>query len=199
MKPSTISALVLGIIAFFSSQVAAEYPVHITPFVGYTFSGDVTDENGINIQPENDLHFALSVETDVDPGRVGLFISYLPTETQDFKNDTSFTYLHFQSSLRFELIPKIDTYFGASLGGTFVDADWSDNSLLFSAGLFGGVEYKLHKNAKIVFETRWLANFVDSNTSSICTLPTGDETCKIHVDSKLLSQFQTNLGLRSTF
>ncbi|PSW03804.1 hypothetical protein C9I89_16630 [Photobacterium lipolyticum] len=167
--------------------------------MGYTFSNQIKDENGIKIQPGNDPHFAMAVETNVEPGRVGLFLSHQATEMKGIEGDGSFTYLHFQSSLRYEAKTKLGAFFGASLGASFVDADWSENSVLFSGGLFGGAEYRVHKNAKIVFEGRWLANFIDSHTTAICHLPAGNQTCHIIVDSKILSQVQTNIGVSFSF
>jgi len=187
------------IFAFISTHALADNPVYVTPYIGYTFSNQIKDENGIKLQPENDPHFAIAVETNVEPGRVGLFLSHQPTEMKGLEGDGSFTYLHFQSSLRYEAMTKLDAFFGASLGTTFVDGDWSENSVLFSGGLFGGAEYKMNKNAKIVFEGRWLANFIDSHTTAICHLPTGNQTCHIIVDSKILSQVQTNIGVSFSF
>ncbi|MDX1301658.1 hypothetical protein [Photobacterium sp.] len=195
-SPYTLGCIIL---TFVSPDAFAEQPLYITPYIGYTFSNQITDENGIKIQPENDQHFALAVETNIESGRVGLFLSHQPTEMRGFERDSSFTYLHFQSSLRYDVVTELSAFFGASVGATFVDADWSENSVLFSGSLFGGAEYKMNKNAKIVFEGRWLANFIDSRTTAICHLPTGNQTCHIIVDSKILSQVQTNIGISFSF
>ncbi|MGF1687021.1 porin family protein [Photobacterium japonica] len=176
----------------------AESTVYITPYLGYSLSNSVTDESGIKINTDNDAHYALGLETDLYNGRAGLFVSHQPHSVENF-GDGSFTYTHFQSSLRFETFERLDTYFGASMGATIVDADWTDSDLFFSAGLQGGAEYHLTDNLFLVFEARWLANLIDSDSIANCTLPTGTESCNIKIDSKWLSQFQTNVGITFSF
>lgn len=184
---------------FFSSGAAwAESTIYVTPYLGYSFSNSITEENGTKIAVEDDLHYALGIETDLSPGRVGLFISHQPNNAPNF-DDGSFTYVHFQSSLQFKPFQKFETYFGASLGTTIVDADWTDDDLLWSGGLQGGASYRIADNLDFILEARWIANLIDSDTTTRCTLPTGTETCNIKISSKWLSQFQTNIGMRYSF
>ncbi|MGF1723712.1 hypothetical protein [Photobacterium nomapromontoriensis] len=196
MKTTNFLIVAAGIIS--SMPAWAENTIYITPYIGYSFSNSITDENGTKIAIDDDLHYALSIETDLSPGRAGLFISHQPNTTAYF-DDSSFTYVHFQSSLQFKPFKNIDTYFGASLGTTIVDAKWTDDDLLWSGGLQAGASYHIANNLELIFEGRWLANLIDSDTTTRCTLPTGSETCNIKIESKWLSQFQTNLGLRYSF
>ncbi|WEM41054.1 hypothetical protein PTW35_10410 [Photobacterium sp. DA100] len=182
-----------------ASWAASANTIYVTPYVGYTFSNSVTDDNGTQIAPDDDPHYAISIETDLDNGRVGLFVSHLPTGYENFSNSGSFTYVHFQSSLRFNTFEHFDTYLGASIGTTIVDADWSDQDLVFSGGFLGGLEYKFTPNFSVLLEGRWLANLMESDTTTICHLPEGNQTCKISVDSEWLTQFQTNLGFTYAF
>ncbi|MCW8327787.1 porin family protein [Photobacterium sp. SDRW27] len=200
MKLPIIATLIGTTLAtFVSTPVIASNTFYLTPYIGYSFSNDISDEDGIKVSIEDDQHFAIGLDTDMDAGRVGLFVSHQPNEVEDIEGDSSFTYVHFQSSLRFNTFSQGDTFFGASIGTTIVDADWTDDDMFFSAGLFGGAEYKISNNTRIVFEGRWLANLVDSDNSAICNLPTGNESCRIRIDSEWLSQFQTNIGISFSF
>lgn len=200
MKLSIIATLIgTALATFVSTPAFAENTFHLTPYIGYSFTDSFTDENGIKIRTESDPHVALALETNMDLGRVGLFVSHQPNEVKDIQGDGSFTYVHFQSSLRYNTSTNFDALFGASLGGTIVDASWTNEDLLFSAGLYGGAEYRINNSTKLVFEGRWLSNLIDSNSSAICQLPTGDETCLIRFDSKWFSQLQTNIGITFSF
>ncbi|MGR5147247.1 hypothetical protein ACQKP8_11970 [Photobacterium alginatilyticum] len=200
MKLSIIATLIGTVVAsFVSSSAFAENTIYLTPYIGYSFSNQITDENGIEIRPESDPHAAIAIETDMDLGRVGLFVSHQPNEYRDIEGNGSFTYVHLQSSLRFDALTHWDSFFGASLGATIVDAEWSKDDLLFSAGLQGGLEYHINNNTRLVFEARWLANLIDGDTSAVCQLPTGSQTCLISIDSEWLSQLQTNVGVTFSF
>jgi|GEM_PF-777752 len=200
MKLSIIATLIgAAFVTFVSTPVFAENTIYLTPYVGYSFSDRITDENGIEIRTESDPHIALTLETDMDLGRVGLFVSHQPNEYTDIQGDGSFTYVHLQSAIRYNTFTLWDSFFGASLGGTIVDAEWSKDDLLFSAGLLGGIEYHINSSTRLVFEARWLANLIDGDTSAICQLPTGAQTCLISIDSEWLTQFQTNVGITFSF
>ena len=197
MKTGHLLILATGLFA--TSNVAIANTIYVTPYVGYTFSNSITDDNGTKIEPENDPHYALSIETDLDKGRVGLFVSHQPTEYETFTDSGSLTYVHFQSTLRFEPFQHFKTFAGASIGTTIVDADWSDQDLVFSGSFLGGLEYKISQNFSVLFEGRWLVNLVDSDTTTVCNLPQGSQTCNIRVNSDWLTQFQTNLGFSYAF
>lgn len=182
-----------------ASQASIANTIYVTPYIGYSFSNPITDDNGIKIETEDATHYAISIETDLDDGRVGLFVSHQPNEYANFPNSGSYTYVHFQSSLRFETFNNVNSFLGASIGTTILDADWSDQDLVFSGGFFGGLEYKFTNNLSVLLEGRWLANLMESDTVTICNLPQGNQSCKINVDSEWLTQFQTNLGLTYSF
>ncbi|TDR75913.1 hypothetical protein DFP78_104276 [Photobacterium lutimaris] len=197
MKAGHLLIVIAGMLT--ASHTVSANTIYVTPYLGYTFSSSITDDNGINIEPENDLHYAIAIETDLDKGRVGLFVSHQPTDYENFLNSGSYTYVHFQSSLRFEASQRINTYLGASIGTTIIDADWSDQDLVFSGGFLGGLEYKFNPNFSILLEGRWLANLMESDTTTLCNLPEGNQTCNIRVHSEWLTQFQTNLGFTYAF
>ena len=196
MKAGHLLVLCTGLVA---SNVVAANTIYVTPQVGYTFSNSITDDNGTKIEPEDDPHYAISIETDLEQGRVGLFVSHQPTDYETFSGSGSFTYVHFQSSLRFDTFQHFNTFAGASVGTTIVDADWSDQDLVFSGSFIRGLEYKVSPNFSVLFEGRWLVNLMESDTTTICNLPEGNQTCNIKVNSEWLTQFQTNLGFTYAF
>lgn len=197
MKTGHLSLIFAGLLTV--SHTVTANTIYVTPYVGYTFSNSITDDNGVNIEPENDPHYAMAIETDLDKGRVGLFVSHQPTDYETFTDSGSLTYVHFQSSLRFETFQHFNTFAGASIGATIVDADWSDQDLVFSGSFLGGLEYKISQNFSVLFEGRWLVNLMESDTTTICNLPEGNQTCNIRVNSEWMTQFQTNLGFTYAF
>ena len=198
--PILVSCIGTSLACFVSMQANAAPNFYITPYVGYSFSSSLSsEEDGVKIRTENDPHYAIAIETNLAPGRVGLFISHQPNEYKELEGDGSFTYVHFQSAIHYDTATWVDGYFGASLGTTIIDANWTSDDLVFSGSLFGGGAFHVADHVKIVLEGRWLANFIDSNTSAICQFPSGEETCRIRIDSKWLSQFQTNVGITYSF
>ncbi|UXI02530.1 hypothetical protein [Photobacterium sp. TY1-4] len=194
-------ASVIGLLMLttLSPHAAAENAVYVTPYFGYSFSESASDENGSRVRVQDDPHLALALETDMDNGRVGLFISHQPTEMKGIQGDGSLTYVHFQSAVRYQTYPQVDTIFGLSLGTTVSQVDWLDEDLLFSAGVFTGAEYKISHNTRLVFEARWLANRLDGQSKRDCQLQSSGADCQIRFDSEWLSQWQTNLGLSISF
>lgn len=196
---SLISVMGFMMLTVTSPNVAADNSFYVTPYLGYSFSESLTGENGTKVRVKDDPHVALALETDMDQGRVGLFVSHQPTEVKDIQGDGSLTYVHFQSAVRYQSYPKVDTLFGLSLGTTVSQVDWIDEDLLFSAGVFTGAEYKLSHHTRLVFEARWLTNRVDGKSTRDCRFQGSGESCQIHLDSEWLSQWQTNLGLTISF
>lgn len=200
MKVSSLVTIMgLMMLPAASPSAAEENSFYVTPYIGYSFSESVTDENGAKVRVKNDPHVALALETDMDQGRVGLFLSHQPSEVKGIQGDGSLTYVHFQSAMRYQSSPRVDALFGLSLGTTVSQVDWIDEDLLFSAGVFTGAEYKLSHNTRLVFEARWLASRVDGQSKSSCQLQSSGENCQIRLDSEWLSQWQTNLGLTFSF
>lgn len=191
--------LLLATTLLLPSVAAANNNVYITPYIGYSFTNGLSDVNGINVEAEDDVHYAVGLMTDLYNGRTGLYLSHQPTDFANITGSGSLTYAHLQSALYWETFNKATTYFGASLGATIIDADWSTDDLLFSAGLFGGIEFHLTQNLAVNLEGRWLASLVDSDTTTRCTLPTGEQDCNIRIDSEWMNQIQTNLGITYSF
>ncbi len=180
----------------FSPLASAE--VILTPNIGYTFGGDVTDLQGNDYDIKGSESFGIALETTVDKGRVGLFYSGQSSDVETVNKSASMHYLHFQSSIYYPASDNLSSFLGVGLGVSYVDADWVDDNVGFSGSIFAGLEYKLSNNLAIQGQLRWLGTVVDNDTSGQCTLPSTDE-CRIQFDTDWMNQVQTNLGVTYRF
>ncbi|MBL4828676.1 MAG: porin family protein [Aliivibrio sp.] len=172
---------------------------YITPMIGYSFGGNVSDTQDVNYQVKANPNLAITVETDLDKGRIGAFYSLQQTDIKKTSNDLAINYLHFQSALNFPLNSKLSSFFGLSVGGTYIKADWVDKDLSFSAGAFTGIRYQFSDNASLHAEGRWLASSVDSDFSAICQGSPESTQCKFKFEGDWLHQGQANLGITFVF
>lgn len=172
---------------------------YITPSIGIAAGGEAEDKNGdsFKIKSDNSLSFAL--ETDFDTGRIGLFYSTQSSEVKSLGNKSRFDYLHFQSALDYPLTSKLSSFFGLSIGATFTDVDWNDESINFSAGAFTGLQYHFTNNLALQLEARWLGTSVDSDFDSACVSDSTQTNCVIRYEGSWVNQVQGNLGLRFSF
>ncbi|BCK16971.1 porin family protein [Vibrio cholerae] len=181
----------------FAPLSAAEWIV--TPSVGYTLGGKVLDQAGRQYDLENSSSYALAIETTYDNGRIGLFYSTQPTEVQTLVNqDASIHYLHFQSSIYYPVAEKLSSFIGLGIGGAYTDVAWADKKFGFSAGAFGGVEYRVASNVALNAQLRWLGTMVDNDSSAICTLPSS-ESCVVKFKSDWLNQASAYVGFTIRF
>lgn len=173
--------------------------VYITPSIGIASGGEVENNTGetFSVKADNALSFA--IETDFDTGRIGLFYSTQSSEVKSLGYKTRFDYLHFQSALDYPLTSHLSSFFGLSLGATYTDVDWSDESLHFSAGAFTGLQYHFTDNLALQLEARWLGTSVDSNFDSACVSGSTKSGCIIRYEGSWMNQVQGNLGLRFSF
>ena len=95
----------------------AQANVHVSPWVGYTFGGSVEDQNQNELDLKGSESFALSVEADIDKGRMGLFYATQNSEVEDVNLSSSIHYLHLQSSVYYPVQDKWSSYLGIGLGG----------------------------------------------------------------------------------
>lgn len=140
----------------------------ITPMIGYTLGGSVEDDSGNAYDMKGKSSFSLAIEVPVEKGRVGLFYSRQSTQLEDLNINSSIQYLHFQSSLDIPISENFSGYIGVGLGGSYVDADWVDNNIGFSATGFAGLEYRFTANLALNTQIRWLGTSVDNNNSALC-------------------------------
>lgn len=171
----------------------------ITPMIGYTLGGSVEDDSGNAYDMEGRSSFSLAIEMPVEKGRVGLFYSRQSTQLEDLNINSSIQYLHFQSSLDMPISENFSGYIGVGLGGSYVDADWVDNNIGFSATGFAGLEYRFTANLALNAQIRWLGTSVDNNNSALCYSDQGNSKCLIHFESDWVNQFQSNVGMTFRF
>ena len=197
MNVSKHISLTLALSAISTTAVAE---VYLTPWVGYTAGGSVENQNQQELDLKGSESFALSVETDFDTGRLGLFYSTQSTDVENINASSAIHYLHFQSSVYYPIQDKFSSYLGIGLGGSYIDADWVDKELGFSASIFGGFEYKFYDTVALNTQLRWLGTVVDNDTSGVCNLPTtGEGSCVIKFKTDWMNQFSANLGLTVRF
>ncbi len=172
---------------------------YITPMFGFAFGGKVSDKQETDYQVNESSNIAFTAETDVDQGRIGLFYSLQQSHIEKTNYDLDINYLHFQSALNIPLTAKWSSFLGLSVGGTYLDADWLDNNLAFSAGAFTGVRYQLNDQIALHAEGRWLASSVDSDFSALCQGSPESTQCKFKFEGDWLHQGQANLGITFIF
>lgn len=187
-------------LAIFGLSTAAHAEIHLSPWLGYTFGGSVEDQNQNELDLEGSESYAISLETDVDKGRIGLFYANQNSQVENVNLDSSIHYLHVQSSIYYPVQDKWSSYLGIGLGASYVDADWVKDEWGFSASIFGGFEYQFTDALALNTQLRWLGTVVDNNTSGVCNLPTtGSESCVIKFKTDWMNQFSANIGLTWSF
>lgn len=174
--------------------------VYITPWFGYTVGGSVENQDGEDFDLQGSHNLALSLESDVENGRLGVFYSNQSTQVDEAKLDADIHYLHLQSSIYYSLDEKLSSYMGLGLGGSYIEAKWVDDKLGFSASIFGGFEYEITDSLAVNGQARWLGTVVDNNTSGACNLPSSSaDSCIIQFKTSWMNQFSTNVGLTWRF
>ena len=186
------------IITLLSSSVWAD--VYLTPWIGYTGGGKVIAQNEMIYDLEGSASYAITGEIDLQDGRIGLFYSNQGTNVDDINLESNIHYLQFQSSVYYPTEEEVSFYLGIGLGASYIDADWVDDELGFSASIFGGFEYRFHDNLALNSQLRWLGTVVDNDTSGICNLSASEsDNCIIKFKTDWMNQFAANLGLTWNF
>ncbi len=174
--------------------------IYLTPWVGYTGGGKVVAQNEMIYDLEGSESYAITGEIDLEDGRVGVFYSNQDTSVDSINLDSKIHYLQFQSSIYYPTEEKVSFYLGIGLGASYIDADWVDDELGFSASIFGGFEYRFHKNLALNSQLRWLGTVVDNDTSGVCNLSASEsDNCIIKFKTDWMNQFSANLGLTWNF
>lgn len=174
--------------------------IYVTPWIGYISGGGVEDQNQNKLDLDGAPSFALSIEGDIDNGRIGLFYSQHNTDVEDINLSTSIHYLHIQSSAYYPLQNQFSAYLGIGLGASYIDADWVKDEVGFSASILTGVEYQISDSISLSTQLRWLGTVVDNDTTGICQFEAGSsDTCIIKFNTDWMNQFSANLGLSWKF
>lgn len=185
---------------FFVAVGCRAADIHVTPWVGYTLGGNVENQEGDDFDLEGSSSLGVSIETDLQGGRVGLFYVRQATQVEDANLDSDIHYLHIQSSVYYPVDEHFSSYLGLGLGGSYIDAEWVDDKLGFSASIFGGIAYQLTDSISLNGQVRWLGTVVDNDTTGVCNLPSnGSDSCIVQFKTSWMNQFSTNLGLTWRF
>ncbi|KJY83469.1 outer membrane beta-barrel domain protein [Vibrio galatheae] len=195
----TLTLLFLSI-ALSMTSAAARTEILFSPWVGYTFGGSVEDQDSNELSVNGAESFALSIEANIDNGRLGLFYATQTTEVERVNSNVSIHYLHFQSSVYYPVTKQLTSYLGLGVGGSYIDADWVGQASGFSASIFSGFEYPLSDTIAFNSQLRWLGTVVDNETSGACSLPAQqNNSCVIRFKTDWMNQFSLNLGLTFRF
>lgn len=181
------------------TPLSAFSQVYITPSIGYASGGEVETVNDDILDLKADTAYSLSIETDYDLGRIGLFYSNQTNDVDGVNLKSKLQYLHFQSALDYQLTHNLSSFLGLSIGTTYSDVDWVDDSLHFSAGAFAGLQYHFTDHFALQFEGRWLGTSMNSSVDSTCASNSTNSTCVIKYESDWVNQFQANVGFRFNF
>lgn len=196
MQRTTLAALLMTSFAF-TPVVQAD--IYLTPWVGYTAGGSVENQDGAEFDIKSSENYALSVETDLDNGRVGMFYSAQSSDVEEVSASSTIHYLLFQSAIYYPLESQFSGYLGLGLGASYVDADWVDDKYGFSASVYGGFEYAITDNLALNSQLRWLGTAVDNDTSGVCHIPSSEGPCVIRFKTEWMNQVSANIGVTFTF
>ncbi|WP_375753387.1 outer membrane beta-barrel protein [Vibrio sp. HN007] len=188
----------LLIILLITTSTIAQSAMFLSPSAGYTAGGKIENENSEHFNIESSANYNLSLTTNVDQGRLGLFYSQQDTNVENQPLKIMTRHFHFQSAVYYTTTTdKLFPYLGVSLGTTYLDASWTKSEYEFSTSVFGGLEYKFSETLALQAQLRWLGILTDSKTYSVCTSPdtTNSNKCLIKFESDWLGQVQSNMGL----
>ncbi|CAH0539277.1 porin family protein [Vibrio marisflavi] len=178
------------------TSFAANADFYVTPWVGYTGGGEVKDQDGTEYRIRGSESGAVSLESDFDDGRIGLFYAYQKSKVKQLSVDTTMNYLLFQSSLHYEIAKDTYGYLGAGIGGSYVDTDWMTD-YGFSASIFTGFEYRMFSHLYLNGQMRWLGTSVDGETTGACT--SSSSSCVVQFKTDWINQYSANFGITIVF
>ncbi len=202
-----LRSIVFVFVSLVGNVFASEPRFEITPQVGYTFGGTLSDINGQDLALDDDVVTSLTVNYRVRrDATVEVFYSSQELQTNaeapllaSPQFDLGVQKLEFGGTYRFsDDYPK--PYVAATVGVTRLDpkADGFRDDTFFSFSLGGGVRLYQKNHFGIRGDARWLATVIGDDTDLLCE-SSGGVNCAIAVDADLLSQFRINLGVTFRF
>ena len=192
-------AFTLFCLLLISHGASADYSVSI--YTGKSFNQSLQTKEGLAIELEDSNHLAFSIDRTIDYARYGFYFSNTKSEfASSAELDLEMQYFLFQSAVEVPLGNRVNGYVGAQIGVNNVKPNFASSDSFFASGLYGGFEYLFSDQARVLFETRWLATIVNNKSNVSCTLPTDeDNQCLWHFDGDVLNQFQTSIGFTYRF
>ncbi|MBA5761838.1 porin family protein [Vibrio sp. 404] len=170
--------------------------VYLTPWLNFTGGGELESSDGSNFDIEPSASYSLSAETDFQTGRIGMFYAHQSSDVSEVQLKSSIQYLMFQSSIYYALPNDAYSYIGVGVGGSYIDANWVDNSTGFAASIFGGFEYPITNSIRLTTQARWLGTVVDNDTAAACNLPSSSTNgCIVQFKTDWMNQFTVGIGV----
>ncbi|WP_404341198.1 hypothetical protein [Pseudoalteromonas mariniglutinosa] len=191
----------LSVCCLLLTSFGASAGYSISASAGKSFNQSLTTKAGLKIELEDSNHFAFSIDKTLDSARYGLYYSSTTTDMKAHANqEIDMQYLLFQSAVDVPLSTHFNSYVGAQLGVNHISNNFTPSDTYFASGLFAGVEYLITPQARLLFETRWLATIVNNASKVSCSAPAAeDQGCLWHFDGDVLNQFQTSVGFSYRF
>ncbi|MBB1341702.1 outer membrane beta-barrel protein [Pseudoalteromonas sp. SR45-6] len=182
-----------------SQSALAGYSLSL--YTGKSFNQSLETKNALAIELKDSNHLAFSIDRTIDSARYGFYFSNTESDFQSSPDkNVEMQYFMFQSAVEVPLSNHINSYVGAQIGANYISPNFTSSDTFFASGLYGGLEYLFSDQARILFETRWLATIVNNASNVSCALPTDEnKQCLWHFDGDVLNQFQTSLGFTYRF
>ena len=210
-----LAPVILILLGAYSTALAQDYNVEVTPFGGYRFGGDfdVTDGNG-----DSDAGSSVKLR---DAGSYGVLLDlrhsdvttyqFLYSEqstTADVNDpdaslstvDTTLRILQFGGTYRGPG-DVVQPYLAATIGGTNIrtSANGSQSDTFFSGSIGVGVNVMPTNRVGFRFEARAYGTLTDSDTDLFCQTGPELNVCAVRVKGTILSQFETFAGFTVRF
>ena len=200
--------MILAASLFVATPLRASEPrFEITPQIGYTFGGTISDVNGQDLELDDDSVVSLTFNYRVrHDATLEVFYSHQKVQTNaeglllaDPRFELGVQKLEFGGTYRFnDDYPK--PYVAMTVGATRLDpkAQGFRDDTFFSFSVGGGVRLYENDHFAIRADARWLATVVGDDTDLLCQ-SSGGLNCAIAIDANLLSQIRVNLGATLRF
>ena len=207
MKVTGKLLLVAGILMSTSTAIAEGMNVELTPFAGYRFGGtfDVVDSDAsyeltdspsygliLDIRQKKNQSTQLEIlysrqETDA------LFSAALP---DDPDIDVELQFLQIGGTYQGSG-DKFRPYLAATIGGTHIatNGEGKSSDTFWSGSIGGGLQIAPNSRVGIRLEARFYGTLISSNSALFCGSGPEAAGCALSIDGKILSQFETMVGV----
>ena len=175
----------------------------ITPFIGYTWGGEFTEEttgNKLTVNENSNYGIMLDFKQ-TDETQIELYYSHQPTKLESKASgfysgtplfDLDIDYFHIGgTALMGE--GKVRPFVVGTLGATYMapKGEGLDSVTKFSLSLGGGAKILITDHIGLRLEGRWFGTFFDGSGSAFCS----SGQCLIKVQGDVFSQFVANAGV----
>jgi hypothetical protein len=198
--------IVIGMILLSSNTIAQEMKFELTPFAGYRFGGtfNVEDSNETyKLTDSSSYGVMLDIRQRKQNTQVEIIYSRQQTDAtysaalpDDPDIDVDIQMLQIGGTVQGDG-DTVRPFLAATIGGTHVvtRTDGKSSDTFWSGSLGVGFQFKPTSRLGIRLEARGYATLVSSNSSLFCGSGPEGSGCLVQVDGKILSQFETILGV----